>query len=79
MDVYEATFVIESKTDAYAVERLLDRVYDSLREEARTVREGTADSTEMLSEFEALLEAAQRRKPGRLRLVFEQADEAFEG
>lgn len=79
MAEHEATFVIESKADAYAVERLANRLYDSLREEARTVREGTADSTDMLAEFEAIRDAAERRRPGQLTVVYETRDEGFEG
>ena len=79
MDRHEATFSIETKTDAYAVERLLNRLYDSLREESRTLREGTGDSTEMLAEFEAVRDAASRRVPGELTIVYEQRDEEFKG
>jgi len=75
---YEATFEIESKADAYAVEKLLTRLYDILREEARTVREGTSDSTEMLEQFEIVRNAAQNPMPGTLTVVYEQDDEPFE-
>ncbi|EFW92873.1 hypothetical protein ZOD2009_08384 [Haladaptatus paucihalophilus DX253] len=78
MDEYEATFEITSKDDAHAVERLLNRLYDTLREESRTVRAGTSDSTEMLEHFEGIHNAAQRQRPGRLTVVFEQRDEPFE-
>ncbi|MGA9400702.1 hypothetical protein [Haladaptatus sp.] len=78
MDEYEATFEITSKDDAHAVERLLNRLYDSLREESRTIRAGTDDSTEMLERFESLRNTAQRQRPGKLKVVFEQRDEPFE-
>jgi hypothetical protein len=78
MEEYEATFEIESKRDADAVERLLSRLYDSLREESRTVRDGTSDSTEMLTQFEAVRDAARDRNPGTLTVVLERRNEPFE-
>lgn len=78
MERFEASFTIESKTDAYAVERLMNRVYDSLREESLTVRDGTNDSREMLDEFATVRDAARKRMPGELTIVFQQADEGFD-
>ena len=78
MEEYEATFVIESKSDASAVERLMNQLYDSLREEARTVREGTEDSARMLEQFKAIRDAARRPKPGRFTVVYERQEEGFE-
>ena len=78
MQEFEATFDVDSKTDALAVERLMNRLYDALREESRTLQDGTRDSTEMLSQFEAIREAARRRRPGRLTVVYEQRDEEFD-
>lgn len=78
MQKFEATFEVESKTDALAVERLMNRLYDAIREEARTLRMGTEDSTEMLSQFEAIRDASQRTRPGRLTVVFEQQDRDFD-
>jgi len=75
METYEATFEIASKSDARAVERLMNKVYDSLREESRSVHEGTMDSTAMLAEFEAIRDATRRWAPGRLTVVFERQDE----
>jgi hypothetical protein len=78
MEEYEATFEIESRTDAYAVEKALSRLYDTVREESRTVRGGTADSTELLEQFAALRDAAQEPMPGRLTVTFERSEESFE-
>lgn len=78
MGEYEATFEIESKADAYAVEKVLTRLYDALREESRTVRDGTTDSTEMLEQFATVRDAAQNPMPGRLTVTFEQNEESFE-
>ncbi|MFB6104512.1 MAG: hypothetical protein ABEJ57_05425 [Halobacteriaceae archaeon] len=78
MTEYEATFQIDSESDAYAVARLMAAVYDSLREESRTLREGSSDSSEMIVQFRELREAARQPKPGRLTVTFEQRDEAFE-
>ncbi len=75
---YEARFEIESKADAYAVERVLTRLYDALREEARTVREGSTDSMEMLDQFATIRNAAQDPSPGTLTVVYERGDEPFE-
>ncbi|RDI72705.1 hypothetical protein [Halopelagius longus] len=79
MDEHTATFEIESKTDARAVERLLSQLYDSVREESRTVRDETGDSTATLAQFETLREAAKDGKPGTLTVVLEQREETFGG
>ena len=78
MDEYQAIFEIKSKTDAYAVERLMNRLYNSLREESRTIREGSTDATEMLAQFEAIRDATQKPTPGKLTVVYESRDEKFE-
>jgi len=79
MDKYEAVFEINSKTDAHAVELLMERLYNSLREESRTLRKGSSDSTEMLEQFETIRNATRKPMPGRLILRYEARDEAFEG
>lgn len=78
MEEQKAIFEVKSKSDAYAVEQLLNQLYNSLREESRTVRKETSDSTEMLQQFEAIRDAARRQKPGKLTVVYEQTDEPFE-
>lgn len=77
MEEYEATFAIESKTDAHAVERLLNGLYDAVREESRTVRQGTGDASETLAQFDAMREAARQHAPGRLTVTYQRRDEAF--
>lgn len=77
MREYEARFEIESKADAYAVERVLTQLYDALREETRTVREGTTDSTEMLDQFATIRNAAQDPTSGTLTVIYERDDEPF--
>ncbi len=79
MDEHTAVFEINSKMDAHAVERLMERMYDSLREESRTVREGSNDSTEMLEQFETIRDATRRPTPGKLTVIYETRDEQFEG
>lgn len=74
METFEASFDVESKTDAYAVERLLNQMYDSLREESRSLREGSSDSTDMLAQFEAMAAASQRRPRGSLTVRYEVAE-----
>ena len=71
MDEHVAVFEVESEQSAQAVERLMDRLYDSVREESRTVRDGSSDSSEMLAQFEALRDATRRTTPGRLTVTSE--------
>lgn len=78
MEKYEATFEIESKSDAHAVERVVNQLYDSLREESRTVREGTTNSAQMLGQFQAIRDAAKNPQPGRFTVVYETQEEEFE-
>lgn len=79
MEEHEATFEIETESEAYAVERLMERLYNAVREESRTIRAESGDATAMISEFETLRDASQRRMPGSLTVTFEQRDESFEG
>lgn len=78
MGEHKATFEIESKADAYAVERLMNRVYDLFREESQTVREGSGDSTEMIEQFQSIRTAARQPTAGRLTVILEQEDETLE-
>ena len=78
MPRHEASFTIDSKTDSYAARRTLERVYDTIREESRSVREGTDDADELLEAFRTLRDAARRPTPGRLTVRYEQFDGEFE-
>ena len=78
MEEYEAKFEVESRSDARASERVLARLYDSLREESRTIRDGTNSSVEMLEQFETLRDAARQQQPGTLRVVYTRNDEPFD-
>ena len=78
MEAYEATFEIESTADAYAVDKVLTRLHDTLREEARTVRDGTTNSTAMLERFANVRDAAQNPVPGTLTVTLEHDGEPFE-
>jgi hypothetical protein len=78
MEEHEAVFEIDSTADAYAVERLLNQLYDTVREELRTQRQGSSDSTAVLQQFEALRDAAQDTTPGTLTVRYESRDEEFE-
>jgi hypothetical protein len=69
---YEATFEIDSKTDLYAVRRILERVYDTVREESQELREGSDDGASLLREFETLRDAATEPAVGRLTITYEQ-------
>ena len=78
MATYEASFEIDSRTDSYAALRILEQAYDAVREESRSVREGTDDADELLQSFRILREAAKDRTPGRLTITYEQYDDEFE-
>lgn len=78
MSRYEASFEVDSKNDSYAVRRILEQVYDAVREESRTVRAGTGDADELLAEFETLRDAATEPSPGELRIVYERYDDEFD-
>ena len=78
MSHYEASFEIDSKTDSYAARRILEQVYDTIREESRSVREGTDDAEELLEEFRTLRDATKRPTPGRLTITYEQFEDEFE-
>ena len=78
MTTYEASFEIDSRTDSHAALRILEQVYDAVREESRSVREGTEDADELLQSFRTLREAAKARTPGRLTITYEQYDDGFE-
>jgi len=75
---YEASFEIDSKTDSHAARRMLEQVYDTIREESRSVREGTDDADELLEAFRTLRDAAKRPTPGRLTITYEQYEGEFE-
>jgi len=78
MPTYEATFEIDSRSDAYAVRTVLEQTYNTVREESRTVRAGTEDADELLESFEELKNAAQQPTPGRLTITYEVDEEGFQ-
>lgn len=77
MSRYEASFEIDSQTDSYAVRRILERVYDTIREESRSVR-GTDNANALLREFETLRDAARDPTPGKLTVIYERDEDGFE-
>lgn len=76
MRQYEATFEIDSKADAYAIHRILERVYDTVREESRNVRVGSDDAATLLDEFRTLRDAAAQPASGSLTITYERDDES---
>ena len=78
MTRYEATFEIDEKTDSHAVRRILEQMYDTIREESRSVREGTDDGTELLQDFESLRDAVEHPTPGKLTIIYDQYDDEFD-
>lgn len=75
MSRHEASFDIDSKTDSYAARRILEQAYDTIREESRSVREGTEDADALLREFEALRDAATQPADGKLTITYERYDD----
>lgn len=71
MTRHEATFDISSRTDKRAVRRLMDRAYNTLREELRTVEHGESGPKETLEQFEAIRDAAANPSTGTLTVVYE--------
>ncbi|MGB9954776.1 hypothetical protein ACOZ4B_00055 (plasmid) [Haloferax prahovense] len=78
MSRHEASFEIDSKADSYAARRMLEQVYDTIREESRSVREKADDADELLEEFRTLRDAAKRPASGRLTIIYEQHDDFSE-
>lgn len=78
MSRFEATFEIDSKTDSHAARRILEQAYDTIREESRSVREGSDDADELLGAFQTLRDAGKQPTPGRLTIVYERYDTEFE-
>jgi uncharacterized protein YheU (UPF0270 family) len=76
MSRYEATFEIDSRSDAEAAHRLLRAAYDTIREESRSVREGTDSGEALLDAFQRLRDAADEPAPGKLTVVYEVDEEA---
>ncbi|AHZ22952.1 hypothetical protein E6P09_02380 [Haloferax mediterranei ATCC 33500] len=75
MREYEAVFEIDSKGDSYAVRRVLEQVYDTIREESRSVREGSDDASALLEEFKTLRDAARDPAEGKLTITYKQYDD----
>lgn len=78
MGRYKASFEVDSKTDSYAVRRILEQAYNTIREESRSVREGSDDANELLQEFKTLRDVAKQPSPGRLTITYEQYDGDFD-
>jgi len=78
MSRHVAFFEIDSKSDSYAARRILERVYDTVREESSSVREDADDTSELLESFKTLRDAAKRPTTGKLTITYEQYDDEFE-
>lgn len=75
MSRYEASFEIDSKSDSYAARRLLEQVYDTVREESRGGREGRDNVSANLEEFEMLRDAVTPPTAGKLTITYERYDD----
>lgn len=75
---HEASFEIDSKQDSYAVRRVFERIYDTIREETQSNPGGSDDVNEVLREFEMLREAVRRPTPGKLTITYDRYDETFD-
>ncbi|WP_435159281.1 hypothetical protein [Haladaptatus sp. DFWS20] len=78
MSRYEDSFKIDLKTDLYAAHRILERIYDTIREESRSVREGIDDADELLDAFQTLRDAPKQRTSGELTITLERDVAGFE-
>jgi len=78
MPTHEATFEIDSKTDAYAVRNILEQTYNTVREESRTVRTGSENADEPLEAFDHLQQAAKQPTPGTLTITYEKKEGGFD-
>ncbi|WP_439028441.1 hypothetical protein [Haloarchaeobius sp. DT45] len=78
MSKFEATFEIQDKTDAQAVQTLMERAYNAFREELMLHDRGDSPPDEVLAAFEAIRDATERTSPGSLTIVYEQHDEPFD-
>jgi len=79
MSRHEASFEITSRADSRAARRMLEQAYDTIREESKSIREGTEDSTELLQSFKALRDAARQPAAGTLTITYERDDDGFDG
>ncbi|WP_410766332.1 hypothetical protein [Haloferax sp. DFSO60] len=70
-----ASFESDSKTDSYAARRILERVYDTIREESSSGREDSDETSEPLETFKTLRDAAKRPRVGTLTITYEQYDD----
>lgn len=76
MGEHTATFEIDSESDARVISRLLDEIYNRLREERRGVHGEDAPDDRMLAEFEALRDAVDRGSGGEVTITYrERADD----
>ena len=79
MSRHEASFEIDSKADSYAARRILEQAYDTIREELRSVREGSSDAQTFRHEFEVLRDAAKHPAAGKLTITYERYDDGLDG
>lgn len=75
---YEATFEIISKTHAHIVRRLMEQVYDTLREELRAPARDESSPNDTLQQFKAIREATRHLSPATLTVIYEQHDDTFD-
>lgn len=78
MSRHEATFQIESKSDAYAVRLLTEQLYDTMREELLNAPGDDAGQNETLQQFAAIRDATRSLSPGSFSVRFERDDERVE-
>ena len=78
MSRHVSSFEMDSQTDSYAARRILERVYDTIREESLSGREDSDDTSELLDSFKTLRDAAKRPTAGKLAITYEQYDDEFE-
>jgi hypothetical protein len=65
-----ASFEIESRSDARIVSRALDELHNRFREEGLAVRDGKADRSDTVAEFESLQDAVDADSRGTLIVTY---------
>lgn len=78
VDRFEATFDVDSRAEARAVRSLLGELYDTVREEFKTVYDHRTGEEEVLEDFRAIRDAGREESPGRLTIVYEREVEEFD-
>lgn len=78
MSRHEATFEIESETDAHAVRLFAEQAYNTFREELQHPDRNDAPGNGTLRTLEAIREATRQPSPGSLTVIYERHGDTFD-